>query len=78
MKAWVTKYALTKGILEKEVLVCGKGHVKEDRDGFPIYYHGLEWQSTRESAIKRAEEMRKKKIASLKKKIENLEKMKFD
>lgn len=48
-------------------------------DPFPIYYHGEgnDWHRTKESAIAKAEEMRKKKIASLKKQIEKLEKMEF-
>lgn len=42
-----------------------------------VYFHGNEWHKSRESAIAKAEEMRKKKIASLKKQIEKLEKMEF-
>lgn len=44
------------------------------------YYHGKgdEWHETKESAIAKAEEIRKKKINSLKKQIEKLEKMKFE
>lgn len=78
MKAWITKYALTKGILEKEVDDCGDGMVIESNNHFPTYYHGTDWHKDKKSAIAKAEEMRKKKIASLKKKIEKLEKMKFD
>lgn len=79
MKVWITKYALTSGILEKEVKDFGDGSVKEIENSFPIYYHGegKEWHRTKESAIAKAEEMRKKKIASLKKQIEKLEKMEF-
>lgn len=79
MKVWITKYALTKGILEKECEDRGNGAVKEAENRFPIYYHreGDEWHRTKESAIKKAEEMRQKKIASLKKQIEKLEKMRF-
>lgn len=29
MKVWITKYALTKGIFEKEVEDCGDGMVKD-------------------------------------------------
>lgn len=78
MKAWITKYALTKGILEKEVEDCGDGMVRESGNHFPTYYHRTDWHKDKESAIAKAEEMRKKKIASLKKQIEKLEKMKFD
>lgn len=78
MKVWITKYALTKGILEKEVEGCGDGMVKESENHFPTYYHGTDWRKDKQSAIAKAEEMRKKKIQSLKKKIEQLEKMKFE
>lgn len=81
MKVWITRYALTKGIIESEVIYCGDDMVRERKQGcFPIYYHGEghEWHKTKESAIAKAEEMRKKKIASLKKQIEKLEKMKFE
>lgn len=78
MKAWITKYALTKGILEKEVEDCGDGMVSERGRYFLACYRGTDWHTDKKSAIAKAEEMRKKKIASLKKQIENLERMKFD
>lgn len=78
MKVWITKYALTKGIFEKEVEGCGDGMAKESENHFPTYYHGTEWHVDRQSAIEKSEEMRQKKIASLKKQIEKLERMKFD
>lgn len=39
---------------------------------------GIEWCKTKEEAVERAEVMRKKKIDSLKKQIEELEKMRFE
>lgn len=78
MKAWITKYALTKGILEKEVEDCGDGMVREKENHFPTYYHGTDWHNDKQLAVAKAEEMRKKKIEALKKKIDKLEKMKFD
>lgn len=85
MKVWITKYALTKGIFQAEVtsacletdptgnMIC----IKES--GFNSYYHGKgkEWHENKESAVKRANEMRNKKIESLKKQIKKLENMKF-
>ncbi len=80
MKVYITKYALSQGIFEMDVerqsedgkLVCGKSWNQS--------YHGqgVEWCKTKAEAIARAEEMRQKKIASLKKQIEKLEKMKFE
>lgn len=88
MKVWVTKYALTQGILEKEVEICSSdvsGHmIKITGTGIgwspsEYYYgNGKEWHETKESAIKMAEFMRLKKIESLKKQIIKLEKMKFE
>lgn len=80
MKVWITKYALTKGILQEEGetfkgnpnYLMVKGYYSD------FYGEGNEWHRTKESAIKKAEEMRQKKIASLKKQIEKLEKMKFE
>lgn len=75
-KVFITKYALTKGILEKEAEICDYGYEYE------IAYVIGEFSSyslfrTREQAMERAEKMRLKKIASLKKQTEALEKMKF-
>lgn len=86
MKVWITKYALTQGIIEKEVYDdCLKtdpsgNKISVKLNGFITYFHGLgnEWHKTKESAIAKAEEMRQKKIASLKNQIEKLEKMKLD
>lgn len=86
MKVWITKYALTQGIYEAEVInncltTDPSGNMIEVKEKNKInsYYHekGKEWHETKESAIKRAEEMRRKKIASLRKQIERLDKMKF-
>ena len=82
MKVWITKYALTQGIFEIEAEECGMGFpgMIQTKEEYPSYYHkeGKDWHRSKESAIKRAEEMRQKKISSLKKKLEKLEKMKFE
>lgn len=80
MKVWITKYALTRGIIETEGevsvdfpdLLSAKGNVNY------LHGEGKEWHRTKESAIKKSEEMRQKKIASLKKQIEKLEEMRFE
>lgn len=79
-KVFITKYALTKGILEKEAEICDYGYEYEIAyviGKFSSYSLGKEAFRTREQAMERAEKMRLKKIASLKKQIEALEKMKF-
>lgn len=79
--AWITRNALTSGIEKVEGEVChdiasnmfhcaGKCH--------SVNVHGNDWHRTKEAAIKRAEEMRLKKISSLKKQLEKLEKIRFE
>lgn len=81
MKIWITKYALSEGIIEKEGEEC---------PGFPRmiqiripgkasseFFHKPDWHTSKEEAISRAEEMRQKKIASLQKQIKKLERMTF-
>ena len=83
MKAFITKYALTTGIQEvdaKEVggptkMITWKG--ESDWCESTAHYEGRDWCRTRESAISRADEMRVKKIASLKKSIKKLEVLEF-
>lgn len=75
MKVWITKYALTRGIVEAEANAPSDRVVK-----FPngkILYVGHSYADKKE-AIQKADEMRVRKIASLKKQIEKLEKMKFE
>ena len=80
MKVWITKYALTTGIFEMTAEITEHGSAYDMHSSFPTYYHGegKEWHKTKESAIARAEEMRQKKIESLKKQIEELKKMRFE
>lgn len=79
MKVWVSKYALTTGIFCLEV-----DHKSED--GTIVYgkawkdsYHGegREWHLTEENAKRRAEEMRQKKILSLKEQLKKMEGLRF-
>lgn len=81
IKAWVTRYALTSGIDEVDGEVCHS--TSSDMLSYTIgttytqYAHGKDWHRTPEAAIARAEQMRKAKIASLKKSIAKIEKMEF-
>lgn len=79
MKVWISKYALTDGIVEREVEEC-------DANGRYVYSKADFWQSfrlggdahkTREAAVAAANSMRLEKIASLKKQIEKLEALDF-
>lgn len=79
-KVWITKYALTKGIIETEGRISNSCPGLLDAKGITNYLHGEgnEWHRTKESAIAKAEEMRQKKIESLKSQIEKLEKLRFE
>lgn len=84
MKVWVTKYAMS----GKGVIPCKEAR-GTDYDGVIVvpakeaqrtcdwHIHKPDWHTTPEAAIARAEEMRTKKIASLKKQIAKLEAMTF-
>ena len=80
-KIYVTRYALTTGIqefseIEKETIHPTMVIVKDAR-GATQYFHGKDWHRDRASAVWEAEQMRVRKIASLKKKIDFLEKLKL-
>ncbi len=75
---WITKYLFTQGIFSTTVEDCSDNdRMVKDTVSSLCYYHGNEWHRTREAAVKRAENMRKKKIASLKKSIEKIKKLDF-
>jgi hypothetical protein len=76
--AWVTKYALSGGI---QVV---KGEVCHDISSTMLSWkpygtaHGKDWHRTQDAALARAEEMRKAKIAALRKSIAKMEAMTFN
>lgn len=77
VRVWITRYALTQGIfvIEGEV---GPPHMISFKGSYITEcYHGKDWHRTSEAALKRAEEMRKLKIASLKASIERVQKIQF-
>jgi hypothetical protein len=77
MKVWITKYALTEGIIAMDVLTRNHSCVYPHGS----HNHGLRLgacaHETQEAAVKHAEKMRLNKIASLKAQIAKLEKMRF-
>jgi len=76
---WITKYVLTEGIREKEVKESGRDGVEiVGSNGIYCHTEGKEWHKDKESAIKKAEEMRNKEIIKLEKKIQKLKDMKFE
>ena len=76
MRVYITKYALTQGILVKKVRDCGNGMVEVPTECCRCY-HRPNWWTTPEEALARAKIMRTKKIASLRKQLAKLEAMTF-
>lgn len=78
MKVWITKYALTKGIIETEGKQnSGTSYTITSGEYRNSWFHQTDVALSEEDAKKRAEEMRLKKIESLKKQIAKYEHMKF-
>lgn len=83
MKVWITKYALTRGIIEAEPGIIGSYSVSiyRSNDYLPTNLFDIKSGNihfSKQSAIQKAEEMRQKKIESLKKQIKKLEEMRFE
>lgn len=80
---YITKWVLTKGILETPESQTrfdddGWIWVLADRPDTPSgYFPPIDWYRSKEEAIARAEKMRDRKIASLKKQIAKLKEMEF-
>ena len=79
MKVYVTKYALTKGIIEKEVKesTVSKDMVVEMIGGYSNGIHKPYWYENKDEAIAHAEKMKKDKLISLEKQIKKIEKIIF-
>lgn len=79
MKVYITKYALSTGIIETDDAEICSNIISGDMISSKKYgyFYGNDWHKKKEDAVLRAEVMRIKKIESLKKQIEKLDKMKF-
>lgn len=77
MKAFITKYALSAGVLEVDSKDAGDGMIEYNGGGYTCYAHGDDWHATPYAAKIKAEAMRVARIASLKKQIAKLEKLAF-
>lgn len=82
MKVWITKYALTKGIYETEAKDCfdiNPDMIVEVNDSWhQVAHHGNDWHRTHEAAVLRANEMKTKKRASLKRQLAKVETLEFN
>lgn len=77
--AWVTKYALTQGILKMKVEDCFDSSTTMVRkiNGAPAYFHGDDWHRSYEAAIDRAKAMQSAKLKSLDKQRERIAALEF-
>ena len=79
-KVFITKYALTQGILIRKVEFSKEEPnecIDKNTGYYYICYRKPEWHITLGEALAKAEDMRTKKIASLKKQISRLENKKW-
>ena len=79
MIVYVTKYALTKGIMQFDAEIEGD-LIKVIINGYTNFFtgEGNEWHITIDGAKERAEKMRIKKIESLNKQMKKITNMKFE
>lgn len=84
MTFYITKYATTRGIIKADTdklkdykVTDGTRLYVNYRDGTMLFLNGGEWYTSKSMALADAERRRTKKIESLKKQIEKLEKIKF-
>lgn len=77
VKAYITQYALTRGIFATVVETTHIDTMVSTTSRFKQYFHKPDWHLTYEEAVARAEEMRQKKIASLEKQLAKLKAMTF-
>lgn len=78
-KVFITKYALTKGIkeIEADIIRSRFGNEEYVIDDSYSYFLRKDAFTDKSEALKKAEEMKIRKIASLRKQIEKLEKLSF-
>ena len=75
---YVTKYALTKGIEYIEVSETIFPDLVKENIRYPRNFHIGDWFENKEDAIKKAEEMRIKKLQSLDNQMKKISKLKFE
>lgn len=82
-KVFITRYALTSGIKEVETEIYksdfknSPNYIISD-NAYNCHYIGKDAFIDKSEALNKAEDMRKKKIVSLRKQIEKLEKLSFN
>jgi len=79
MKIYITKYIFTDGIIQHDAEIKDGMAIVRMGSGLPLFLHveGKDWHATKESAIKRAEELRIRKLKSLDKQHKKISAMVF-
>lgn len=82
-RGFITKYALTQGIIETNLEVCSSvssDMVAAHDLGPHALFHkeGRDWHRTKAAAVARAETMRDEKIKSVEKQLKKLRGLKFE
>lgn len=75
---YATRYALTKGIEYIQVLETSIPYLVQENTKYPRSFLKGDYFDCKEDAVKKAEEMRIKKLKSLDNQIKKLSKLKFD
>ena len=81
MKVYITKYALTQGIFEREAISREKNSMLVVEPGAlndQYRYYASEWHETFDEAVTHAKYMGYKKVLTLINQITKLEKMEFE
>lgn len=79
-RVWITKYVLTEGIFSADAEVSNGGTICSYRlegDHFTSYAHKNDFHLSRDAAVKRANEVISKAIASTERRLERLKGMKI-
>ena len=79
MKAWITKYAMTSGLIEVSGEVDKNRPNEFHAQGWQTFIgEGVQWHRTKAGAIVKAEQMRKSRLTYLRNAFLNVEAMKFE
>jgi hypothetical protein len=76
--AYITKYALTEGILVKTVEDCFDISKSMVKAGEHTFFHDNQWHRHREDAVNRAKEMQAAKLRSLAKQLNRIKALRFE
>jgi hypothetical protein len=77
MKVFISKYAITDGIIEREVVPGSSEDVVRSPGHFHVTFKKPDWHLTYEEAAAQAEIEKQKRIASLEKQLTRLKHLKF-